>query len=528
MQSSQIGNKRDRLLAYALFPLLFLSGFAGLGYEMVWTRMLAVGMGHEIIAVLAVISAFFTGMALGAWCLDGVVSRSRRPGRWYSILELVIGLWSLVLIFLIPHANRLAAAFTGIDPSVLWHWTIAFVLPFFLLLPATVAMGATLPAMERIFTRLRRDDWSVGGLYAANTFGAVAGVMLTTFFIAPQIGFRTTVGVLAVVNFMCAGGVYFGAARKESERPPVSSNYKTEVSSWRIAATLFATGFLGVGYEVLMIRIVSQVLENTVFSFAALLSVYLLGTAVGAAIYQAVAPRGKFDAVLTWLLEGMAFFCVSGVALLPLSEALFLKLRNVTGGGFQGAIIGEIALAAAIFLFPTIVMGAAFSHLAQAARDRKGGLGSALCTNTLGASLAPIVFGLLLVPAIGSKLSLLALSAGYLLLIPPGPWTRWVTAAVPLGFAASLWMQSGSFNLVSLTPNSRITAHIEGVMAAVTVIEDKHGDYSLKVNNKFTTRGRGTFPYCCTRTPNVRSSLAWGPGLPLQPLPIILALRPTA
>ena len=282
-----------------IYTILFFSALAGLGCEMVWTRMFAVGLGHEIVAVLAVIAAFFTGMALGALSLDGVVSRSRRPGRWYSILELLIGLWSLVLIFLIPHANRFAAA---------------------------------------------------------------------------------------------------------------------------------------------------------------------------------------------------------------------------------------------IFLFPTIFMGAAFSHLAQAARGRKNGLGRALCTNTLGASLAPIVFGVLLVPAIGSKLSLLAVTAGYLLLIPPGPWVRWVPAAVPLGLAIAFWLQSGSFNLVSLTPNARIAVHIEGVMTAVTVIEGKRGDYSLKVNNKFTmggrlpgfrTGGRGTFLCCCTRTPKVRSSLAWGPGPPLQPLPIIPALRPT-
>jgi len=147
-----------------LYLILFLSGFAGLGYEMVWTRMFSVGLGHEIIAVLAVVGAFFCGMALGALSLDGAVSRSRRPGRWYAVLELGIGLWSIILIFLIPAANEFAASLTGADPSVIRHWSVAFVLPFFLLLPATFAMEATLPAMERLFSRLRRDGWSMGGL----------------------------------------------------------------------------------------------------------------------------------------------------------------------------------------------------------------------------------------------------------------------------------------------------------------------------------------------------------------------------
>jgi spermidine synthase len=97
-------NNSNRLHAYLLYLFLFLSGFAGLGYEMVWTRMLSVGLGHEIVAVLAVVAAFFSGMALGSFSLDGSVSRSSRPGRWYAALETVVGIWSLALIALIPWA----------------------------------------------------------------------------------------------------------------------------------------------------------------------------------------------------------------------------------------------------------------------------------------------------------------------------------------------------------------------------------------------------------------------------------------
>src|SRR5207237_8876408 len=65
-----------------LYLLFFLSGAAGLGYQMVWSKMFAAGLGHEMPAVLAVVCAFMGGMAIGAWTLDGVVARSRRPGYW--------------------------------------------------------------------------------------------------------------------------------------------------------------------------------------------------------------------------------------------------------------------------------------------------------------------------------------------------------------------------------------------------------------------------------------------------------------
>jgi spermidine synthase len=51
----------------ALHAIAFLSGIAGLGYELVWTRMLALGLGHELPAVLAVLTAFFLGLAAGGW-----------------------------------------------------------------------------------------------------------------------------------------------------------------------------------------------------------------------------------------------------------------------------------------------------------------------------------------------------------------------------------------------------------------------------------------------------------------------------
>ena len=127
-----------------LYFLLILSGFAGMGYEMVWTRMLGVGLGHEIAAVLAVVCAFFFGLALGGWSLDGVISRSLRPGRWYAVLELVIGAWALSLLWGIPWANDVALRLLGTAPGPVRQWAVSFVVPMITFLPATFAMGGTI------------------------------------------------------------------------------------------------------------------------------------------------------------------------------------------------------------------------------------------------------------------------------------------------------------------------------------------------------------------------------------------------
>jgi spermidine synthase len=460
---------------------------------MAWTRMLTVGLGHEIVAVLAVVVAFFSGMAVGSFILDSPVSRSSCPGRWYAALEAVVGIWSLALIGLIPWANRAASYLMGAEPTWAGQWFFSFFIPFVLLLPATFAMGGTLPAMERLFSGLRADGWSVGGLYGVNTLGAVAGTMINTFITIPLLGFRSTSVLFAAINFLCAAGVLAKAARKEKTLPHADPNIPERPLEVRLNITLFMTGLLGIGYEVLVVRGFSQVLENTVYSFASVLSVYLLGTAFGAWLYQIAAPRRDFDRVLAILLQALSTFCLLGTVLLLCSESIYESARVLAGGGFSGSVTAELVLAFSVFFVPTLFMGATFSHLAQYARGHDGGLGRALAINTLGASIAPFLFCVLLLPATGLKLILILVSAGYLFLLPGLCRNRWLTAAAPSALAIILLFSPLQFRFVTLPPGDRIVAHEEGVMAAVTVTQDGRKEYHLKVNNKFQMGGTSSF-----------------------------------
>jgi len=266
----------------ALGVILFLSGVAGLGYQIAWTRMLAVGLGHELPGMLAVVGAFFGGLELGAWALDGPVRRTRHPLVWYAALEAVIGLWALATLALIPAANALASDLMGLSPSWARHWAVAFGVPLAVLLPATVAMGATLPAMERAVAPWVRGRRAVGGLYAANTAGAVLGTLASAFVLIPWLGMSATVSTLACVNLLCAAAVVPAirqAAPPETgislppETPPLgTATPGVRTGTGILAATLLVTGALGIGFEAVGVRVLSQVLENTVYSFAATLA----------------------------------------------------------------------------------------------------------------------------------------------------------------------------------------------------------------------------------------------------------------
>src|SRR5262245_30980172 len=100
-----------------LHLLLGLSGAAGLGLQLTWTRRFTLGLGHELPATLAVITAFFLGLAVGAWALDPRIRQSRDPVRWCAGLESVIGLWALATIPLVPAVNAMALQWIGLEPS---------------------------------------------------------------------------------------------------------------------------------------------------------------------------------------------------------------------------------------------------------------------------------------------------------------------------------------------------------------------------------------------------------------------------
>ena len=114
------------------------------------------------------------------------------------------------------------APLLGTEPAPALLWATSFALPMLVLLPATVAMGGTLTALERIVREARGDPRVSAGVYGANTAGAVTGTLASAFFLLPAFGLSGTLLCLATINVACALGIMaFGSAtggRVEAER----------------------------------------------------------------------------------------------------------------------------------------------------------------------------------------------------------------------------------------------------------------------------------------------------------------------
>ena len=466
------------------------SGFASLGYQIVWTRQCALWLGHESAAVLAVVAAFFGGLAIGSALCGDAIERSARPLRWYAACEAVIGLWGLVLAFALPALGPGLARWIGVSPSLLWQWSAAFGGTFVLLLPATAAMGATLPLMERLAAGLSSGTRSIASVYAANTLGAMVGVLGAAFWLVPGLGLANTAGLCAALNLGCAGAAVGLFGRRTAT--PAASGPRGD-DGREVIVRLAATGFIGIGYEVLVVRVLSQVAEDTVYTYAMLLAIYLAGTAAGAAAWQRLRRDGGTrpdDGA--WLALGLSLACMLGTATVYGAESLHGFWLHLWGRSMAAALGAESVMALAAFALPTVLMGALFSHLGDRAREAGISYGRSIGVNTAGAAFAPVVFGVWLAPGVGPARAFFVVAAAYAVLaVTRGarPVARSAAVLAPSSFAALamavlLAAVAPSLAFVDVPEGGRIVRYDEGSAAAVSVVEDAAGVSRLRIDNR--------------------------------------------
>ena len=479
-------------------PLLFafaLSGVAGLGYEILWTRLLALSLGSEILGVLGVITGFFAGLALGAWRLQGRIARSRDPLRLFIRLELTGALWAALsplllhrLAAILPPLLGPAAGNNDTFPALALSIAVAALT----LLPATLCMGATLPALVEARRRqfpAEAGSRSLGRLYAANTAGAVVGVWGSVYLLLPLTGMvwsallLATGGLLAALLARSWGDQRHQAAGAADPRP--ASALPGHSGPPRLALLVFLAGLAGLGLEVVCVQTIAQVTRGTIYTFANTLAIYLLGTTAGAWGWSRFSPRwsaavaAPATATLSWLLAVATLLCAFAMQAAP---AVFSATADAS---YALQLLAEIAVAALVFLPPTLLMGALFTHLLgfRAAT----GIGHLLALNTAGAALAPFLFGLWAIPAFGYRAALLLVAGLYaLLLLLSAPSVaaggrRGALTAITAVLALTLL--PANLRLAQLPPGWTLLRQHEGLYGTVLI-----GEKPLRGSNAPTRR----------------------------------------
>src|SRR5258707_13996724 len=179
------------------------SGCAALIYEIVWLQLLQLVIGSSAISLGLLLAAYMGGLCLGSALLARFVPASRHPLRTYALLELGIGILGLVALLGVPFVGRiyLAGATQGTLGLVLRGLVAACCL-----VPPTLLMGGSLPAIARwAGTSPRGVSW-MGYFYSANIAGAVLGCLLAGFYLLRVFDMAVATYAAAAINAAVAAG----------------------------------------------------------------------------------------------------------------------------------------------------------------------------------------------------------------------------------------------------------------------------------------------------------------------------------
>ena len=212
-------------MRWTIPALFFLSGACGLVYQVVWARMLTVVFGATVLAVSTVLGAFMAGLALGSFFFGRYVDRIDRPLAVFALLETGIGLYALLFPTLLGQIGSSAVMLQTLDADGgALYPSLRFLISFLLLLIPTSLMGATLPVLSKfVVRRLSGVGVGVGLLYGINTLGAVAGVVLITFYLMEAIGLRVSTYSVAGINFAVAALAGLANSRLSTSEPSTTT-----------------------------------------------------------------------------------------------------------------------------------------------------------------------------------------------------------------------------------------------------------------------------------------------------------------
>jgi spermidine synthase len=406
-------SKSNRYLPL-LLALFVGSGCAALIYEVVWFQLLQLVIGSSALSLGVLLGTYMGGMCLGSYLFPRYISAKDHPLRLYAIIEAGIGVCGILSLFGVSIIDHIYAAIGG---SGFFGILVRVIVSAICLLPPTLLMGASLPAIARWIESTADGVAWLGFFYGGNIAGAVFGCLLAGFYLLRVYDMPTTTIVAVLVNaavayvsFRLSKRTAYSAAATTA--PPVTAGVKP------VYIAIALSGLTALGAEVIWTRLLSLMLGATVYTFAIILAVFLTGLGIGSAAgsqlsRSSINARAALGICQLLLAAGIAWSAYALADSLPNWPVNPLLAKNAW-------FTFQLDLMRCVYaiLPPALLWGASFP-LALAAVARPGEdsgklVGEVYAANTIGGIIGALGFSAVLIPWIGSQDSerlLIALSA---------------------------------------------------------------------------------------------------------------------
>jgi spermidine synthase len=389
-----------------LLVLLFVgSGCAALIYEIVWFQMLSLIVGSSAISLGVLLATFMGGMCIGSIGLARFVSAEHHPLKVYALLELGIGAFGLLALWLLPHVGGLYTSIGG--PGMLGIMLRALFCAIFLL-PPTIMMGATLPAIARwVETTPKGVSW-LGFFYGGNTFGAVLGCLLAGFYLLRlhdvAIATYAAVGlnvVVAVAGFALASF----AAYERTDRGAADALRMAPGASLVLVA-IGISGATALGAEVVWTRLMSLNFGGTTYTFSLILASFLFGIGIGSGVGSVMArhiqdPRRALGWAQLLVVAGLAwasYVLLRALPNWPVNVTIATPWYNFQFDFFRAVLTALPAAALWGASFPL-----ALAAVAAKGQDPGRLVGRVYAANTVGAIVGAMASALVMIGWLGTQ-----------------------------------------------------------------------------------------------------------------------------
>jgi spermidine synthase len=404
-------NSKDNFDASRTLPWLLIlfagSGCSALIYEIVWYQLLQLVIGSTTVSLGVLLATFMGGLCIGSLLLPRYLAKHpMHPLRAYARIEVGIAICGLLELLMIPLVDSIYASVSihGFGSIVLRAVICAICL-----LPPTILMGASLPAIARWIEATPRGVSWMGLLYGGNTAGAVTGCILAGFFLLRVSDMTSTTIVAAAINGAVAL-FSFGMARRTPDHA-VAQPGEPKRGFWIGGSTpvylaIAISGATALGAEVVWTRLLSLLLGATVYTFSIILAVFLVGIGIGSWV-GALAGRGAKPAVSLGICQLSLVAGIAWSALMIAQSVPFWPVNPLLSTDPMYTFQIDMARVVWSILPAALLWGASFP-LALAAAAGPGEESSSLvgriyAANTGGAILGALAFSLLVVPRIGTQ-----------------------------------------------------------------------------------------------------------------------------
>ncbi|MFT7621462.1 MAG: spermidine synthase [Myxococcota bacterium] len=409
----------------------FLSGMAGLVDQVVWSRYLALFIGSSTSALTVVLATFMGGLAIGNHLFGRRVDATkthRAALMIYAVLELGIGAWCLLFPEILELATlTYVAAAAPLGFGAPGTAALKLALAAATILPPTILMGGTLPVLARILTtRVADVAADVGRLYFINSFGAAFGAAAAGFWIIPAMGLPPAIRASGAINialaiaFMAALRGKAGNTQTHSggDQADAGGDAFTDRQRLVVMVVIGVAGGVSMMYEVVWTRLLSLVMGGSTYSFTIMVTTFITGITLGSlAVSRLFGPGGSGGDPLRWFAIAETGVFLSILPVIPLYDRLpyyfaaFAAFLERTPEAFPMYLGIKVFTAFALMILPTFFIGMTLPLASRVAVDRLAVLGrkvgSIFSVNTLGTVIGASLTGLLIVPNLGLRATLL-------------------------------------------------------------------------------------------------------------------------